>query len=522
MIISFLLWLISILKTSILQFPPDTLFYLKQLPIYYWTGMLLNVIVFFLLLGISKESGGKLVLLDIFFLLIAVLYVFGTSCFVYNNIRTIDVYGVVDCINYINSTGFLANGKYFTQDFPLGSIYFISAINILGITSVSFAKNYPVYMMFVSLILIYSLSKRFSRDYAFVAPFAYLSCSFVQEFHLSPQSFAFLIVLTQFLLLLPLYKDRNNMVTKKTLFLFLYLILVMSHPSTPIFNLYCFLFISVIFIGLKNVSLKTNYLSASYFSEFSKVFFNYFFLFIIIYTGYICYNSHFMLNNIIVMFEKIIDNVLTDSMFVLSTASTVNPSSSYLFIYLLKWYQIVVAIVFSVSCIFVLFFEFKDKISTLLVSALFFGYTSLSFVLVILGSVYGTDRGFIFGYVFSTILFSMLFSTILKHKLHLYLKASVLFFIVFSFLITPLSIYGSDPYNFVSDSENAGIYFISQHPQTNISENNFLYPQMNHSPYTNYWYNLFELKQQKGAEYRYSFEKRGCVYDSSDFKIYTE
>lgn len=485
--------------------------------------MLLNVGIFFLLLNISKNHKIKSEILDIFFISIAILYVFGTSCFIYNNVRIIDVYGCIDEINYMNFKGFLDYGKYYSHDFPLSSIYFISVIKILGITSTLLAKNYPIYMLFVSLFLIYSISKQISYNYAFIAPFAYVSCAFVQEFNLAPQSFAFPIVLTQFLILLPLFRDRNHIVSKKTLFIFLYVVLIMSHPSTPIFNLYCFIFVSIIFIELKNISPFINnhcYLSTSDCVEFTKTFSNYFFLFGIIYIGYICYVSKFMLNNFIVMFQIIINNVLMGSTFVISPTGTVHPSSSYLVVYALRWFEIIAVLVFSALCIYVLFIKWKDQISTLLVSALFLGYTSLSLVLVIFGYVYGTDRGFLFGLVFSSILFSMLFCTELKQKKYMYLKASVLFFILLSFISSPLLIYASDPYNFVSDSENAGIHFISKYPQTNIGENNYLYPKMNHSPYTNYWYNFFELKQQKGNEYKYSFEKRGCIYNSHNFKVY--
>lgn len=53
------LWLLTIATTHIFEYPPDALYYAKQLPVFYWAGMVFNVIAFLFLLGNSTLSQKK-------------------------------------------------------------------------------------------------------------------------------------------------------------------------------------------------------------------------------------------------------------------------------------------------------------------------------------------------------------------------------------------------------------------------------------------------------------------------------
>jgi hypothetical protein len=532
-----ILWLLTIVTTHIVEFPPDTLSYAKQLPIFYWVGMVLNCVAFILLLGKSSTlSTKKSGLRDLFFIIILILYIFGTPLFIYTNPRIIDVYGYSSyAIDSVITTGYASAPIWqwqheYLNNFPGSTIFFSMIIRVLGITTISFAKYYPLYLMFIISFLIYAISKKVAGNYALFAPVAYCSLTFVTEYNLAPQSHALMLTTVFLLILIPLLqfkKQDRDIQTKKLVLIVLWIIIVTAHPSTPIINLFCFFVVYIICIGFEQISSSRNRyfnLPRDHLIKIGGVYRNFLLLFGVMYVAYLIYISDFMLNKIIKLSQHISNDLLAENMFSVTAPYTINPSASYTLLYQVRWIEIIGILLLGLSSIFVLFFKNKDKISTFIVGTLFVGYMSLSAFLVIGGkasSAYGPGRGMIFGLVPCSIIFSMVLNTKLKERKYHIFKTILLLFIISSLLVLPLARYGGDPYNFVSESEFAGMEFVSQHPQIEITIQDFCNPGT-HSLFTNHWYNLFELKQQRGDEYANRFIDQHKLYDSGQCKMHKE
>mgnify|MGYP000577786396 CR=1 FL=1 len=533
---SIILWLLTIATTHIFDFPPDTLSYTKQLSVFYWIGMVLNCVLFVaLVLGKPIQASKKVELNHSVFVIILILYIFGTPLFIYTNPRIIDVYGYTSyAIDTVITMGYASSPIWqwqheYINEFPGTTVFSSMIIRVLGITTISFAKYYPLYLMFILSFLIYAISKKVAGNYALFAPVAYCSLTFVSEYNLAPQSHALMLTTTFLLILIPLLKfkkqDRNILI-KKSVLIVLWIIIVTTHPSTPIINLLCFFVVFTICIGFEQISSSTNRyfnLPRNKLIKIGRVYRNFLLLFGVMYVAYIIYVSNFMLNNIVSMSQQIMNDALTGNMFGVTAPLATHPSASYMLLYYVRWIEIIGILVLGLSSIFVLFFKSKDKTSAFIVGTLFMGYMSFSAVLVIAGetaSTYGPGRGMIFGLVPCSIIFSMVLNAKLEGRKYQIFKMILLLFIISSLLALPLARYGSDPYNFVSESEFAGMQFVSQHPQLEITIQDFCNPAMHSSPFTNYWYNLFELKQQRGDEYANSFIDQHKLYDSGQCKIY--
>lgn len=527
-----ILWLLTIVTTHIFKFPPDTLSYAKQLPIFYWVGMVLNCVAFILLLGKSTLSTKKIRLHHIFFIIILILYIFGTPLFVYTNPRIIDVYGYSSyAIDTIITTGYASAPVWHWQheylnEFPGSTIFFSMIIRVLGITTMSFAKYYPLYLMFILSFLIYAISKKVAGNYALFAPVAYCSLTFVAEYNLAPQSHALMLTTVFLLILIPLLqfkKHDKDIQTKKLVLIVLWIIIVTAHPSTPIINLFCFFVVYIICIGFEQISSSTNRyfnLPRDHLIKIGGVYRNFLLLFGVMYIAYLIYISDFMLNNIVSLSQEIANDVLTGNMFGVTSPMATSPSASYMLLYYVRWIEIIGVLVLGSLSILVLFFKDKDKTPTFIVGTLFVGYMSLSAVLVIAGaSHYGPGRSMIFGMVPCSIIFSMVLNAKLEERKYRIFKIILLLFIISSLLAIPLARYGGDPYNFVSESEFAGVEFVSQHPQIGSEIREFCYQESQYL-FTNYWYNVFELKQQKGDEYTNHFTGQHKLYDSGQCKVY--
>jgi hypothetical protein len=99
---------------------------------------------------------------------------------------------------------------------------------------------------------------------------------------------------------------------------------------------------------------------------------------------------------------------------------------------------------------------------------------------------------------------------IIASKFFRIFKISLVLFIITAMFLLPITRYGTDPYEFVSESHYAGREFGSRHP---ISDS---------STFTNVSYNHIELKQQGGEEYVNSFNSSDInrIYDSGQCKKY--
>lgn len=524
-------FLFTIGETQILDFYPDTLYYLKHLPFYYWIGMGFNCAIFISLIR-KKLFYCKINYLSVFlFIIILILYLHSLTPFIYNNPRIIDIYGYCSyAIETVLTTGYSKGSIWQWQheylvEFPGSTIFFSMIIIILEISPLIFAKYYVFVSMFILSLLIFALSKKITGEYALFTPIAYLSVAFVSEYNFAPQSHAFLMMVTFLLILISFLNKRNKaLFIGKSMIILLWIMIVVAHPSTPIINMYSFLIVCAICIGISRILPSNAYfnLSEDELMHIKNVFMNLLYLFIVIYFGYIVYRSRFVFSGLVSLTQKIFNDLMIGNMYSITAPLAVNPSESYTLFYNVRWGEIISIVFLGLLSIFVLVIDSKDKdeISTFVVNSLFLGYISLPIFLVISGeTAYGPERALIFGLIPFSIMFSMILKTELEGTKYRIFKGLLIMFIITSMLILPISKYGSDSYNFVSDSEFAGMNFVSNHPSIGIEIRDFCTPLSSYL-FTNYWYNLFELQQIEGEIYRDSNLRNHKLYDSGQCHLF--
>lgn len=524
---AFTLWLLTIATIHIYKFPPDPFYYAKQLPVFYWTGMVLICITLILsLYGQPLPKPKKHEFTEIIFIIILILYLFGTPSFIYTNPRFMDVYGVSYIVDRVIEAGgahIRYTGLMYQTEFQ-GSILLFSMLSeCTGVDILSFSKYYPIYLMFMISILIYGISRKISDKYCLFAPIAYLSLAWIQEYHLCPQSHALILSIGLLFLLITLLtgKDTRNDLNKKLLIIMVWSAIVVSHSATSIINLISlfFLLFSYIFLKYSFFITKRNLLEgiSTKIESLSTLLI----LFVTIDIAYTLYASDFIFARVISMMEATINNMLYGETFVVVNRAVTAPTQSYLFCYYLRWYIIIGAMVFGLLSIFYLFLKNRDRTSSFVISSLFIGYSLLGLYLIISGyNIYGADRSFIFLLIPFSILCSMVLHTesklkgnthkIIASKIFRIFKISLVLFIITAMFLLPITRYGTDPYEFVSESHYAGREFKSLHP---ISDS---------LAFTNLSYNHVELKQQRGEDYMNCFDvvNLNRIYDSGQCKIH--
>jgi len=531
-------WFLLISSMHIYSYPPDVLFYEKQLPIFYWIGISLAITLFLLVFFLKLES--KIIIGMLIFIII--LYLFGLPSFVYTNTRYLDVYATSGIIDKVIQTGDLSSPDprdistmYRTQ--YLASIAFYSmASEIINQNILVLAKYYPIYLILMISIMLYCCSRALIGKYAFIAPIAYLSCAWVQEYHLSPQAHAIILTGCFWFLTIMAINHFKKLTELKFLLIVVWLAIVTTHALTPILTLFC---ISIMFItfAVSEVALKYIKISKIENNSITKIIdilktatYNqqsastYVLVLVIIYIFYMLYSADYLFNRLVEMVYQIADMaVYGDDRFIIENRNVVMPSESYLNVYYVRLFSILGVLVFSiVFCLISLFSARKNKFNTnvFFIISLFLGYSSISFLLVSVGyNIYGPDRGFIF----TLIPFSLMSSMILTDYLHLdnscnnmykYVKSALIVFIILGILLIPITRYSSDPYNFVSESEYHGINFFKKYEEATESNSE---KQLN--SYYNFKYNSYELRRLEGNLYKQKFENQSTIYDAGFSKL---
>lgn len=508
-----ILWLLTIATTHIHTFPPDAFYYAKKLPIYYWVGMILISIMIILLLytkQILKSKQNELI--ELIFISIIILYLFGLPSFLYDNIRITDVYGVVEIIDRLFATpnitfGDYAHGAYWGLYPSTTILFFIHSITS-NISTLSFAKYYPIYLMSLLSIAVYALSKKISHNYAFLAPIVLLSFAWTQEYNLAPQGQT-LILYTIFWLLLFNHITSISKYTLnpslKALMLIILTHIVTSHPGTPIFIMFNLIVLYLISIFIRDVHLRRNISTLLLFI-------------IILWTSWHIYISIPTFNMLLHQLQDIIVNALhgSHSAFI-PTLSNPEPHT-----YLVNKIRISVSameFVVGILCISLLWFK-KSKMIAIIIGGWF-----ISCFALIMFSLFNSE-GLHYGraFLFALMPFSILVPTIFyvndknillniserSAKIVNLFRIFTILFLLSSMFLIPLIRYGGDSPEYIPDSSFAADKFISKHNVDDVVR------------FDSRWYNFYQTKQQKGEEYKNSFSsvEISKIYDSGESKMY--
>lgn len=535
------IWILTIATFHIYKFPPDTFYYVTQLPFFYWIGMGINCFIFILLLDQFMLTSSKKGALYSFFMLILILYIFGIPSISYTYPRIIDVHGVVKFLDaMVNGGGLIHTGNYqgiyYLNSYPLLAIFSCMICLILEISMVIFAKYYPLYLIFILSVLLYATCKRIKKEYALFAPVAYISSTFVQEYNLAPQAHALVLTAVFVFFILYIFVSGNNVIGIRALIILSWIAIVLTHPSTPIYHLICLCVCAIFFVytGFSYKPLfKVKFELREEYQRALKIIIGLLVLFMVIYVAVIIYRSNFMLKNIVVTSQIIANNMFHGTGdFVIADLLATAPSFHYRVLNMLRWVNIIgVSFLGLLSVAYLILIRKRDSV-TFILSGLFFGYVSISLIFILLGHYYGSSRSFIFLLIPFSILATLVFEKDfdLKSVFPKFLKVlkfSFILFVIISLLILPITRYGSDPYNFVSESCYAGKMFTSKHilDEPVIDRYNVIDIRLwggEFLAFTTYWYNLLEVKQERGKEYMYYFDSPQYIkiYDSEQYKLY--
>ncbi|NQT71766.1 MAG: hypothetical protein HQ553_03225 [Chloroflexi bacterium] len=530
--LSLSLWFLTIADTKITTFDPDSLHYAKHLPVYYWIGMGLNCIVILLSLTIHQVFHKGIWIIHSFAILILVLYIIGTPSFIYDNPSPNDVYVYSSLVDTIGTTGHAEGDFHYLEEFPGSTIFTSMIVQVFGVTTLAVEKYAAIFIVLILSLIIYALAKGVLRQYAVFAPITSIALAFVYGYHLVPQNIALLLTATLLMILVSSFlRKRKEEVSiemkRRALIILLWMAIIVSHPSTPILNLFAFVFMFAILLLISRPLLSfgvgnTRPLieNGSGERKTEPYILIYFF---VAYMAYIVYAGEFMLESTVSLFQDSISDLASGNVFNVNDQVASNPLSSYTLYYYARWFEIIGISTLGLVSILILFCNNNYRLSALLIGSFFVGYIFLGVILVASGEAatdYGTGRILLFACVPCSILFSMVFASKMT-KLFKSFRVILLLFILTSSIAVPLTRYGNHSYNFMSDSEFAGLKFVSEFPgignRSRDLDNNAI---MRLSPFSNNGYCLFELKQQKGGEYTKSFKDQHKLYDSGQCRLY--
>jgi hypothetical protein len=518
--LSMVLWLITISEPYITNFPTDTFFYSKSLPVYYWAGMVVNILILILIFSLESKKS----VFDVLFISILVAYLFGTPCFIYSNARMLDVhYYLIYTVDLLLRNQYSDRFGVYLIDFPLATTFFYMDTVVLNVPSLIFAKYYPMLLLFVTSLFIYVSSKKIVSDSAIFSSVGFLSLAIIQEFRLCPQSYV-LMIFAAFLFVLIWAFNGQYLDIKISLLILLWISIILAHPSTPMINIASSLIAIVVYWILETKRNRIFSLKRFNFKVFHQRLKS-LMIFSIIYIAYIVYKSQFLLGEVARKLELVIYDVLYGDIIYIPAPQVITPSFSYIIIYYLRWTELM-GMIFLAIISFVIITKGKNYgeiYFARLLLAVFLGYIGFSVMLIASGksgASYGPDRSLIFALFPCSILLAIAMSTNQTKKIYSIAKSLLLIFVSLSLMLIPLTQYGSDPYNFISNSEQAGMNFILRNPGSSINPFDFFKGEFGYSPYMNYWHNLFELKQQSGLRYKNSFSKQHAIYSSGECKIY--
>ena len=524
----FIMWLLTIKTMNITEFPPDSFYYLKMLPIYYWIGLFLGLMQLYLM--IFRPLNKNKTLLESILVILFVLYFFGTTTFVYTNPQFLDTYGVINRIDLtVNAGHIIAYGSY-DAEYPL-QIAFFSQSSIIISNIMNFAKIFPLINALLITLFIYLIARNVNQKYYLIAPIIYLSISWVDFQHISPQSYGLMLTSIFLFFLMDKFLGRYNTV-KAFLLIMIIVVIQLAHPISPIVNILPVLAVwiaALLFSFSKRDFIKDNMphrivaLLPSFFKQDfikkDKVS-NILSFQIILSLAYLVYIAQ---ETFVKMYNHLYEYIMAffyKGSISINDYTITHPMFSYILTTQLRKISLVLTIIMGIICIiYIVKNSKKDNIGVIL-AAMFLGYIGLFVFLLIAGDETFIERGFIFSLLILPILIVKAISIGTKTKLYKPFCALVILFFAFSVFTFPVTYQGAGPYVVPSSSEISAENFINNNPAI---KNSIGY-SYGGSPlvFNKYWYNYLSLKHDRGNEYIESFNLVGLneLYDSGQSMVF--
>ena len=167
------------------ELPPDSFFFVSQLPLGYWLGLLASVSLFLLRNRVKDRAR---TLLESSALILFSAYLFALPSLVYQDPRVLDSYQHEgDALVLLNSGGWYNGPVWYVYQFPGAYTFFAQLTAVAGIDPFQLIKYYPAALAVVLAILLYATTRTLGPNYSAVSSGFILSGLWFQ-LHLSPQS----------------------------------------------------------------------------------------------------------------------------------------------------------------------------------------------------------------------------------------------------------------------------------------------------------------------------------------------
>ena len=213
------------------ELPPDSLFFVSQLPLAYWLGLFATAGLFLIRNRVKDRAK---TLLEISALTLLSLYLFALPSLVYQDPRVLDSYQHEgDALVLLNSGGWYNGPVWYVYQFPGAYTFFAQLTAIAGIDPFQLIKYYPAALAVVLALLLYATTRTLGPNYSAVSSGFILSGLWFQ-LHLSPQSLELIPYVGIVYILVKMIDDEPRRKMWSMIALVSVPILVISHPETPL------------------------------------------------------------------------------------------------------------------------------------------------------------------------------------------------------------------------------------------------------------------------------------------------
>ncbi|OPY27805.1 MAG: hypothetical protein A4E28_01825 [Methanocella sp. PtaU1.Bin125] len=517
--VSFVLWLLSLANTHIYRFEPSAFYYIGQLDVFYWAGMVTIIgVVVAMLLTRARGAYNNSLALDIACIAMFVLYLFGTPLFIYDLPRFGDVYYVLEMTEtMISGAGFGLTGAGgdlgYLNSFPGAIIYFSFVKIVSGISGYQLANYYVLFLMMLLSLLVYAIARRISGYFMLIAPICFLSLAWAQEYHLSPQSLALILYLCLWLILIIRLLGNKRSLATYFLLVMLSLSIVVSHPGTPIFIL---LNVAALYVVTKVLNrLKLSSVSLNRYEVMALMLPAVFWLSAVA-QAYVIQG--------IAMLSAAVVGLSSGSYHLEYSLGMAQPDQ--MFVDTLRKIITVAEIAIGGLCILLLLKKESRRTGVLL--GCWFA-SCFVFQLVAQNAVFG--RFLVFALFPFAFLVSATISRAPKYRLSRALAAAAVILVIASALIIPLISYGGDYYEFMPRSRISAEQYAESKNLPQIRSSDFagdgflaLAAEKPYNVFLTYgpqWYNFFHVKYSRGDEYAGMFNRAGqsTVYTNGEYSL---
>lgn len=528
-IVSFLLFLVTISTVRITSYPPDAFYYARSLPLSYWAGIAILFTAMLLYLfrkprGVIKNSA----VTEIGIFTVLMLYLFGVTSFIYPSPRFHDVYVVQEMIDTLIRNHFTGLNLGFSESFleylylysyP-GSIIFFSFLDLVtSLSSMTITGYYPIYLMLLLSFFTYIVARRLFPAKALLAPVCMLSLSWTGEYHISPQSFALILYIGFFFFLLLLWNKVREIRLASILMV---AAIVISHAITSIALLFNLFFIFLAGTVLRFKACKYN--------------FGIFSIFMMMIIFWLLTSGHRLVFLLSLIFKDMQSRLASADVIV----STITYQASPDYALINKIRIAIVALELLFSLIIILYIMYKRMDREPLLAGVWFISCGLFHVTNIFSEQGILGRFLVFAIFPFSLLVVLAFQRMSKGFMPKLLKASLVAFIVLSAMLIPLSLYGIDHFEFIPEGHLAAEKFqvkanLKPAPASSSPVNATVlssFESISEADKNNYTglfliyqkdlHNMYEVRMSIGSNYLRMFDLQGQnkLYMNGDDRIY--